>query len=131
MKIEKLDKLKFTSIKYDGDIIHFKYDNEHYTIENGGTEMTLVVKLSKGRMKCHLEYISGRYGMISRLIIYKNNKRTLSNIDKWNFVKKLIQYELIEPTEEQKIEITKEEIKDLELEKQKIQQQINDLESQV
>lgn len=131
MKIEKLDKLKFTSIKYDGDIIHFKYDNEHYTIENGGTEMTLVVKLSKGRMKCHLEYISGRYGMISRLIIYKNNKRTLSNIDKWNFVKKLIQYELIEPTEEQKIEITKENIKDLELEKQKIQQQINDLESQV
>ena len=131
MKIEKLDKLKFTSIKYDGDIIHFKYDNEHYTIENGGTEMTLVVNLSKGRMKCHLEYISGRYGMISRLIIYKNNKRTLSNIDKWNFVKKLIQYELIEPTEEQKIEITKEKIKDLELEKQKIQQQINDLESQV
>ena len=131
MKIEKLDKLKFTSIKYDGDIIHFKYDNEHYTIENGGTEMTLVVKLSKGRMKCHLEYISGRYGMISRLIIYKNNKRTLSNIDKWNFVKKLIQYELIEPTEEQKIEITKEKIKGLELEKQKIQQQINDLESQV
>lgn len=131
MKIEKLDKLKFTSIKYDGDIIHFKYDNEHYTIENGGTEMTLAVKLSKGRMKCHLECISSRYGMISRLIIYKNNKRTLSNIDKWNFVKKLIQYELIEPTEEQKIEITKEKIKDLELEKQKIQQQINDLESQV
>jgi hypothetical protein len=131
MKIEKLDKLKFTSIKYDGDIIHFKYDNEHYTIENGGTEMTLVVKLSKGRMKCHLEYISGRYGMISRLIIYKNNKRTLSNIDKWNFVKKLIQYELIEPTEEQKIEIIKEEIKDLELQKQEIQQQINYLESQV
>lgn len=131
MKIEKLDKLKFTSIKYDGDIIHFKYDNEHYTIENGGTEMTLAVKLSKGRMKCHLEYISSRYGMIRQLIIYKNNKRTLSNIDKWNFVKKLIQYELIEPTEEQKIEITKEKIKDLELEKQKIQQQINDLESQV
>lgn len=60
MKIEKLDKLKFTSIKYDGDIIHFKYDNEHYTIENGGTKMTLAVKLSKGRMKCHLEYISSR-----------------------------------------------------------------------
>lgn len=101
MKIVDLDKLKFTSIKYGGDIIHFKYDNEDYTLENGGTEMTLVTRLSKGRMKCHLEYISSMYGIISNLIIYKNNKRTLSSIDKENFIKKLVKYKLIEPTEEQ------------------------------
>lgn len=127
MRIENLDKLKFTSIKYGGDIIHFKYDNEHYTIENGGTEMTLVVKLSKGRMKGHLKNMSSRYGMISQLIVYKNNKRTLSNIDKWNFVKRLIECELIEPTKEQQQIIIEEKIKNLELQKEKMQQQIDAL----
>lgn len=101
MKIVDLDKLKFTSIKYGGDIIHFKYDGEDYTLKNGGTAATLVTRLLKGRMKCHLESISSKYGMISNLIIYKNNKRTLSSIDKENFVKMLAKYKLIEPTEEQ------------------------------
>lgn len=110
MKISDLDKLKFTSIKYDGDIIHFKYDGEHYTLENGGTEMTLVIRLSKGRMKCHLEPIKSRYGMIPCLINYKNNKKTLSSIDKHSFVKKLIEYEILEPTKEQQEEIIKEKI---------------------
>ena len=33
MKINDLSKLKFTSIKYGGDIIHFKYDGEDYTLK--------------------------------------------------------------------------------------------------
>ena len=44
MKIDDLSKLKFTSLKYDVDIIHFKYDGEDYTLKNGGTDYTLVTK---------------------------------------------------------------------------------------
>ena len=102
MKIDDLSKLKFTSIKYGGDIIHFKYDNEHYTLENGGTEMTLVIRLSKGRMKCHLEPIKSKYGMIRNLIEYENNKKTLSSINKQNFVNKLIEFGILEPTQNKK-----------------------------
>lgn len=127
MIIDDLDKLKFTSIKYDGDIVHFKYNNENYTIENGGTEMTLVVRLSKGRMKCHLERIKSRYGMIPNLIIYSNNRQTLSSIDKWNFVKQLIKYDLIEATDKQRKIINQEKICELEIKKKKIQKQIDNL----
>lgn len=127
MIIDDLNKLKFTSIKYDGDIVHFKYNNENYTIENGGTEMTLVVRLSKGRMKCHLEHIKSRYGMIPNLIIYSNNRRTLSSIDKWNFVKQLIKYELIEVTDKQRKIINQEKICELEIKKKKIQKKIDNL----
>ena len=129
MKIDDLSKLKFTSIKYGGDIIHFKYDNEHYTLENGGTEMTLVIRLSKGRMKCHLEPIKSRYGMIRNLIEYKNNKKTLSSIDKWNFVKQLIRYEMIEPTKEQKEAIKQQKIKEKIQQIEKIKQEIFELEN--
>ena len=129
MKIDDLSKLKFTSIKYGGDIIHFKYDNEHYTLENGGTEMTLFIRLSKGRMKYHLEPIKSRYGMIRNLIEYKNNKKTLSSIDKWNFVKQLIRYEMIEPTKEQKEAIKQQKIKEKIQQIEKIKQEIFELEN--
>ena len=127
MKIDDLSKLKFTSIKYGGDIIHFKYDNEHYTLENGGTEMTLVIRLSKGRMKCHLEHIKSRYGMIRNLIEYKNNKKTLSSINKQNFVNKLVEFEILEPTQEQKEEIKQQKIKGKIQQIEKIKQEIFEL----
>ena len=127
MKIDDLSKLKFTSIKYGGDIIHFKYDNEHYILENGGTEMTLVIRLSKGRMKCHLEPIKSRYGMIRNLIEYKNNKKTLSSINKQNFVNKLVEFEILEPTQEQKEAIKQQKIKEKIQQIEKIKQEIFEL----
>ena len=127
MKIDDLSKLKFTSIKYGGDIIHFKYDNEHYTLENGGTEMTLVIRLSKGRMKCHLEYIKSQYGMIRNLIEYKNNKKTLSSINKQNFVNKLIESGILDPTQDQKEAIKKQKIKEKIQQIEKIKQEIFEL----
>ena len=127
MKIDDLSKLKFTSIKYGGDIIHFKYDNEHYTLENGGTEMTLVIRLSKGRMKCHLEPIKSRYGMIRNLIEYKNNKKTLSSINKQNFVNKLVEFGILEPTQEQKEAIKQQKIKEKIQQIEKIKQEIFEL----
>ena len=127
MKIYDLSKLKFTSIKYGGDIIHFKYDNEHYTLENGGTEMTLVIRLSKGRMKCHLEPIKSRYGMIRNLIEYKNNKKTLSSINKQNFVNKLVEFGILEPTQEQKEVIKQQKIKEKIQQIEKIKQEIFEL----
>ena len=129
MKIDDLSKLKFTSIKYGGDIIHFKYDDEHYTLENGGTEMTLVIRLSKGRMKCHLEPIKSRYGMIRNLIEYKNNKKTLSSINKQNFVNKLVELEILEPTQEQKEAIKQRKIKEKIQQIEKIKQEIFELEN--
>lgn len=127
MKIDDLSKLKFTSIKYGGDIIHFKYDNEHYTLENGGTEMTLVIRLSKGRMKCHLEHIKSEYGMIRNLIEYKNNKKTLSSINKQNFVNKLVEFEILDPTQEQKEVIKQQKIKEKIQQIEKIKQEIFEL----
>lgn len=127
MKIDDLSKLKFTSIKYGGDIIHFKYDNEHYTLENGGTEMTLVIRLSKGRMKCHLEPIKSKYGMIRNLIEYENNKKTLSSINKQNFVNKLVEFGILEPTQEQKEEIKQQKIKEKIQQIEKIKQEIFEL----
>ena len=127
MRIDDLSKLKFTSIKYGGDIIHFKYDNEDYTLENGGTEMTLVIRLSKGRMKCHLEHIKSKYGMIRNLIEYKNNKKTLSSINKQNFVNKLVESGILEPTQEQKEAIKKQKIKEKIQQIEKIKQEIFEL----
>ena len=128
MIIENPNDIKFTSIKYNGGIIHFKYKNEHYTIENGGTEMTLVVRLSKGRMKCHLETIKSQYGFITNLIKYKNNKRVLSHIDKENFVLRLIEYELLKPTKEQKNKIIKNKIKIKQEQIDKLKKEIEELE---
>ena len=81
MKIIDYDKLKFTSLKYGVDIIHFKYDGEDYTLKNGGTDYTLVTHLYKGRTKYNLQYIKGCYGHSFNLIKYIGNKRTLKYID--------------------------------------------------
>ena len=121
MKIDDLSKLKFTSIKYCGDIIHFKYDGEDYTLKNGGTDYTLVTHLYKGRAKYNLEHIKCCYGSSFNLIKYISNKRTLKYIDKENFVLQLVKLGILEPTKEQeriikeqKINIIKEQIKKLE-----------------
>ena len=121
MKIIDYDKLKFTSIKYGGDIIHFKYDGEDYTLKNGGTDYTLVTHLYKGRTKYNLQYIKGCYGHSFDLIKYKKKKKTLKYIDKENFVLQLVKLGILEPTEEQEriikqreINIRKEQIKKLE-----------------
>ena len=128
MKIKKPNDIKFTSIKYDGAIVHFKYNKEHYTFENGGTEWTSVIRLSKGRMKHHLEPIKSNYGIIYGLIKYKNNKRTLSNIDKDNFVLLLIKNEILEPTKEQKNKIIQEEISKKKQQIERLKQEIEKLE---
>ena len=92
MKIIDYDKLKFTSLKYDADIIHFKYDGEDYTLKNGGTDYTLVTYLYKGRTKYNLEHIKCCYGCSFNLIKY---------IDKENFVLELVKLGILEPTKEQ------------------------------
>ena len=121
MKIIDYDKLKFTSLKYGVDIIHFKYDGENYTLKNGGTDYTLVTHLYKGRTKYNLEHIKCCYGCSYDLIKYIGNKRTLKYIDKENFVLELVELGILEPTKEQeriikekKINIIKEQIKKLE-----------------
>lgn len=92
--IEDLNKLKFTSIK---NVIHFKYDNEDYFIHENTSETTTTT-IYKGRSKYKNECLKSRYGFIPRLIQYKNNKNTLSSIDKEIFVKKLYKAELINTT---------------------------------
>lgn len=87
--IKDLEKLKITSIKHDGCVIHFSYDGEHYTFLNGGTDCTLTMTLYAGRCKFHLKHISSKYGMVLDLIEHKNNKTTLSSINKDQFVKVL------------------------------------------
>ena len=94
-------KLKFTSLKYGVDIIHFKYDGEDYTLKNGGTDYTLVTHLYKGRTKYNLEHIKCCYGCSFNLIKYIGNKRTLKYIDKENFVLELVKLGILEPTKEQ------------------------------
>lgn len=96
MKIIDLEELRFTSIKYHGAIIHFCYKNEHYTLINGGNDCTLVVRLYKGRMKCHLEHIKSQYGYIPNLINFKYNKKVLKFVDKENFVNLLQNAKIIE-----------------------------------
>ena len=87
--IEDLNKLKITSVKHDGGVIHFSYEERHYTFLNGGTDCTFVMVLYEGRCKSHLNHISSKYGMALELIKYKHNKTTLSSINKEQFVKVL------------------------------------------
>lgn len=131
MKIENYDDLKFTSLKYGIDIIHFKYKNVDYTLQNGGTEMTLAMHLYKGRMKCHLEYIKGCYGVDFGIIRYKNNKRVLSSIDKEHFVLSLVKYGLIDGTKEQLIKIKQLEKDNLLKELNSIKQEINKINNEI
>lgn len=92
LKINDLDKLKITSIK---NVIHFKYDNEYYFIHENFTDTTTTA-IYKGRTKYKNECLKSKYGYISNLIVYKNNKKVLSAIDKENFVKKLYEAGLID-----------------------------------
>lgn len=87
--IEDLNKLKITSIKHDGGVIHFNYEEKHYTFLNGGTDCTLFMVLYEGRCKSHLNHINSKYGMALDLIEHKHNKTTLSSINKKQFVKVL------------------------------------------
>ena len=127
MKIIDYDKLKFTSLKYCVDIIHFKYDGEDYTLKNGGTDYTLVTHLYKGRMKYNLEHIKCCYGCSFNLIKYIGNKRTLKYIDKENFVLELVKLGILEPTEEQKIKIKEQKINIRKEQIKKLEEQINEL----
>ena len=131
MKIIDYDKLKFTSLKYGVDIIHFKYDEEDYTLKNGGTEYTLVTHLYKGRTKYNLQHIKGCYGNCFTLIKYIGNKRTLKYIDKENFVLELVKLGILEPTEEQEKIIKKQKIKIKEQEINIRKEQIKRLEEQI
>ena len=127
MKIDDLSKLKFTSIKYCGDIIHFKYDGEDYTLKNGGTDYTLVTHLYKGRTKYNLQHIKGCYGNSFDLIKYIGNKKTLKYIDKENFVLQLVKLGILEPTEEQEIIIKEQEINIRKEQIKKLEEQIKEL----
>lgn len=100
LKIKDYEKVKITSIKYKGGVVHFKYENEHYILNNGGTDMTSVSTLYKGRSKYKCEHISSCWGYISFLIEYKNNKKVLKYIDKENFVNRLAKAGLVEKVEE-------------------------------
>lgn len=131
MTIENYDDLKFTSLKHGIDIIHFKYKNEYYTLQNGGTEMTLVTHLYKGRMKGKLEYIKGCYGADFGIIKYKNNKRVLSSVDKEHFVLSLVKHEILEGTKQQLIKIKEIEKDTLKEELNIIQQKINKINEEI
>ena len=108
--ISDYDKLKFTSLKYGIDIIHFRYEDIDYTLKNGGTDYTQVTHLYKGRTKYNLEHISGTYGTSFNLIKYVGNKKTLKYIDKENFVFQLIGLGILEPSKEQSEKIKQREI---------------------
>lgn len=131
MKIENYDELKFTSIKYGVGVIHFKYKGIDYTLQNGGTEMTLATYLYKGRMKCHLEYIKSCYGADFQIIKYKNNKRVLNSIDKEHFVLSLVRHGILEGTKEQLIKIKEIEKNNLEKELNSIKQRINKINMEI
>lgn len=104
LKIDDLNKLKITSVRYNGVVIHFNYDNENYTIVYRSEED--LIELCKGRMKGHLELISwcvkGYFCKYPDFIKYKYNKKTLSSIDKEHFVKELSKKNLIEEKENNK-----------------------------
>lgn len=89
MKIVNLDALKFTSIKFDGGVIHFNYMGNDYTLINGGLDSTLCIRLFEGNTKGKTNLISYAYGWIPDLILYKYNKEVLKFVDKEYFVWRL------------------------------------------
>jgi len=111
LKIDDLDKLKFTSIK---NVIHFKYDGQDYFIHENN-EFTRTTALYKGRTKYKNECIKSSYGVAINLIRYKNNKKVLSAIDKENFVRKLYAQGLIDTNEDikQQVKEREERLKEL------------------
>lgn len=104
LKIDDLDKLKITSITA---VIHFKYDDKNYFIHTNN-ESTTSTTLYKGRTKFKNEPLKSCWGYIPNLIKHKHNKKTLSSIDKRNFVKQLYKAGLIDTYNEIKIEVERE-----------------------
>ena len=107
MQIKDPSKITFTSIKKDGCLIHFKYEDEYYLVQIGnmGGEYTLVTKLFKGKNKGHVEVISSCVGAVVPiymqnhpycLIRYLKHNFTLSHIDKKHFVEVLEDIGLLE-----------------------------------
>jgi len=117
IKIEDLDKLKFTSIKYGGDIIHFKYDDIDYVVECSGEEGCSYVL--RGHDKYKYDVLASWYSpiKIKDILKYQFNRRDLSSIDKWYFVKYLIKLGVVEPTTEQKQKYIQEELEIIEKER--------------
>lgn len=104
LKIYDLNKLKITSITA---VIHFKYDDKNYFIYTDN-ESTTSTTLYEGRTKFKNKSLKSCWGYIPNLIKYKYNKKTLSSIDKRNFVKQLYKAELIDTYDELKSEVEKE-----------------------
>lgn len=93
--IDNLNKLKITSVKYNGNIIHFKYKDEFYFIQINSSE-TLVTRLYQGRCRGNCKCIKSEFGANLFLITYNHNKKTLSNINKLNFLSGLYELGLID-----------------------------------
>ena len=104
LKIYDLNKLKITSITA---VIHFKYDDKNYFIHTDD-ESTTSTTLYEGRTKLKNKSLKSCWGYIPNLIKYKYNKKTLSSIDKRNFVKQLYKANLIDTYDELKSEVEKE-----------------------
>lgn len=104
LKIDDLNKLKITSITA---VIHFNYEDKNYFIHTNN-ESTTNTTLYEGRTKFKNEPLKSCWGYIPNLIKYKYNKKTLSSIDKRNFVKQLYKAELIDTYDEIKIEVERE-----------------------
>ena len=75
--------------------IHFKMDGEDYVLHVGG-DYTIVTRLYKGRMKCHLECLRGCYGMPKDLIRFKRKRGCYKYIDTEHFIARLIECGLLE-----------------------------------
>ena len=95
--INDLNKLKFTSIRPHA--IHFKYDGEDYFIHSCDEFGESSTTLYKGRCKSNKnECVSSCWEEIRHrdLIKYDYNRKTLTSINKMNFVCRLYNAELIE-----------------------------------
>lgn len=111
LKITDLNKLKFTSVKECECIVHFRYDNEDYTLVkkiDADGNITKKFALYKGRCKGKLELIGEAEGDTKYLIQY-NFRTNLKNIDKENFVRILQCYGLVE-YENNRYKLTKSEL---------------------
>ena len=89
LEIDNYEDITITSIKYKGAIVHFKYKNEHYFVQNAKIECTPMMQLFRGRTKYKNQLLKSAYGMSLQLIRYINNKKVLKYIDKENFVNEL------------------------------------------
>lgn len=123
MRIDHPENIRFTSIKANGRLIHFYYEGDYYLVQTGNMtgDSTLTTQLYRGRSKgctehissCYGGYVGTRCGLVEgdenwisayyshikiedHLIRYKNHNRTLSHIDKENFVEKMINLGLLE-----------------------------------